>query len=485
MAHNFKLTGDYYVSVDGSDSNNGLTKDTPKRTIQAGLNLLTTNNKTLVIGTGYYQETLSRSAALTGITIVGDGTVVLDGQGIRSFSLGFSNGNPALLSNIWLKNYPSCSISGFGTASWSISGIMYVGGFSTNSNHYFSRSILIGCTYTSNCCQFGLSIIINTNLTATGTAGAVFQDCYLSSSSVIYVTTSGGASMSYNNIQGAIAMNGATSVTTGVYQDVYGRYYDLSQAGSGGSGTISDPYKRSDTANKVFNFTTHRILYSTTNINSISLDPKFNDIQAQDFTLQADSPHIGRASDGISNIGGTNYAIRDAANGDVYFTNAVSRTNLAFIGDDQIVSGGSSGEVIGAPRFVSNTVKVLQKMTYNGLLEFNKAISGGTVGNRNVPDQEVYDSTLQPPNVAGANPDRLVYYMRFSTQVAQPATSGEWDNGGLWTAGNYETFEWNTKPCVDNVGVGNGSPSFNASATPVFIQATWIQLKIKLRNDYV
>ena len=54
MANNFKLTGNYYVSIDGSDSNDGLTKDTPKRTVQAGLTLLCGlgANGSLIIGAG-------------------------------------------------------------------------------------------------------------------------------------------------------------------------------------------------------------------------------------------------------------------------------------------------------------------------------------------------------------------------------------------------------------------------------------------------
>jgi hypothetical protein len=74
--------------------------------------------------------------------------------------------------------------------------------------------------------------------------------------------------------------------------------------------------------------------------------------------------------------------------------------------------------------------------------------------------------------------------MRYSTQTVQPTTSSEWDNGGYWTAGNYGTFEWNTKPSIDNAFVGNGDPAFNAAATPTFLNVTWIQLKVKLRNDY-
>ena len=93
MAHNFKLTGDYYVSVDGSDSNDGLTKDTPKRTVQAGSNLIdvTSTTRTLIIGAGVYKETLSKNFGAAGTTftkkIIAAGIVILEGNGSNSITL--------------------------------------------------------------------------------------------------------------------------------------------------------------------------------------------------------------------------------------------------------------------------------------------------------------------------------------------------------------------------------------------------------------
>jgi hypothetical protein len=479
MAHNFKLTGDYYVSVDGSDSNNGLTKDTPKRTIQAGLNLITTNSKTLVVGAGVYNETISRGVSIIGVLIIADGIVILDGVSGKTF---FLNSMSGTFSGFILRNYS-------------------IGPLTTGTSFTYSNCTIINCSIVQQTITWTGCLFINTTCDASsaspfGMYSMIFINSSVKGNLAILLNSYGNsnslwnmgagttaANFNYNNIQGTIIMSIATSVTTGTYQDTYGRYYDLSIATSTGDGTIGNPYGRPYTLGAGFNFATHRILYPTFNVNSFSSDPKFNNIEAQDFTLQVTSPHLGRASDG-TNIGGTKYAVRYAAKGAEFNTSAVSITGLAFVGNDWTVSGGTTGEVISAPMLISSTTKVLQKISYNGLLEFNKLITPPATGNRNVPDQEVYDSTTQPPNIAGANPDRLVYYLRYSTQTAQPTTNSEWDNGGFWTAGNYGTFEWNTKPSIDNAFVGNGDPAFNAAATPTFLNVTWIQLKVKLRNDY-
>ena len=500
MAHNFKLTGNVYVSVDGNDSNNGLTKDTPKRTVQAGFNVLGAG-QTLIIGAGVYKETIVTTDKAGSLTIRGDGYVVLEGAGSSYAVWNGGQGNLYTFNGIefrnytWVFGYPfSYGTTGQVYNNCIFKGINVVGGSTIN----YTSSIIINCNITSlstALVQFNKSIIVNSKIGfyqlndtpgyVVGYSGKMnlatnsyFTNCALNCSI-------SAVNFNYNNIQNtSIILDTASTVTTGVYQDIYGRYYDLSITTSTGDGTVGNPYGRPYTAGSAFSFTNHRILYPTFNANSFSSDPKFNDILAQDFTLQSTSPHIGKASDS-SNIGGTNYALRYSSKGAEFNTSAVSVTGLAFVGNDWTISGGTTGEVVSAPILISATAKVLQKISYNGLLEFNKSITGGTAGNRNVPDQEVYDSTAQPPNVAGANPDRLVYYMRYSTQTSQPSADAQWDNGGYWTAGTYGVFEWNTKPTIDNAFLGNGHPSFNSGVTATSLNVTWIQLKVKLRNDYV
>jgi hypothetical protein len=486
MAHNFKLTGDYYVSVDGSDSNDGLTKDTPKRTVQAGLNLMTVSNRILIIGSGVYKESLSRTVTVSGVVVSGDGHVIITGRSI-TLNVQTNIGSNITFNNISFKDYSTFSIvcgnscrADFNNCELinsALTGAIVGGtGSSTliNCKILYTSIVTTGHPFTYNKC-----IVIASPLTANN-IGSI-------TNSYIDAVITRLATLNHNNItnKSPIIMNVATTLTSDTpVQDVYGRWYNPLNAGSGGDGTVGDPYGRALTAGAGFDFATHRILYPSTNANSFSLDPKFNDIEAQDFTLQADSPHLGKASDS-TNIGGTSYALRYAALGNTFNANATV-VDLEQRGEDWIVDlPATSGSVVSAPIFVNNVPKVLQRIRYNGRLEFNKAVTPPVSGsNVNVPDNFTYDSTTQPPDVAGANPDRLVYEMRFSTQVAEPTTSGEWDNDGLWTAGDYGVFEWNAKPSVDTLGIGNGNPTFNIADTPTFLQATWIQLRIILRNDY-
>jgi hypothetical protein len=482
MANNFKLTGDYYVSVDGSDANSGLTKDLPKRTIQAGLNLMTTANKVLIIGAGVYNESISKSWG-SGIhyNIYGDGKVILDGAG-KTWAFSHFGSNQGVLSNLEFKNYTS----GVNIAS---------PGIVTYSDCIFYCNVLGVITGGAPTRTFVRCVFLNSTICASSTISVTLSSCILMNSeayglSVVINTYTNPASIlrysaslasTYNNIQGWMIFATASAVVTGVIQDIAGRYYDLSLAGSGGSGTALDPFKRTNTLNAPFYFAEQRIAYPSHNAASFSSDPQFNNAQGQNFTLQANSPHILAASDGINNIGSTRYAIHHAALGDAFNTSAISVTDLEERGNDWIIDDpATTGEVISAPMVISNLPKVIQAIRYNGLLDFNKAIAGGATGNRNVPDQTVGVAATQE-----ANPDRLNYYMRFSTQTDEPTVDAEWDNDGLFTAGTYQLFEWNTKPFVDLAGIGNGDPTLTIADAPTYIEATWIQMKVKLRNDYL
>jgi hypothetical protein len=496
MAHNFKLTGTYYVSVDGSDSNNGLTKDTPKRTVQAGLNLMTTSNAVLIVGAGVYQETITRIWTSGPNTIKADGKVVFEGNGSNFIylSIGGTGGATLTVEGIEFRNYigvevPDTSINPvFRNCIFKCN--TYLTGTPThtdciwlNANFYNSRST-----------GFQRCIFINSSIAQSGVSpsGVIyanpciyFVDSILVNSIIRITPTTINYLICNDFYNSTIIMNLVSVVTSGTIQDIYGRYYNLAIATSTGTGTVGDPYGRPYTSGAGFDYTNHKIAYPAYNAGSISADPQFNNIEAQDFTLQASSPVLGKASDS-TNIGGTKYAIRHSAKGDAFNTSAVSVTSLSFYGNDyQITSPATTGEVVSAPILVSSpTPKVVQKITYQGLLSFNKLISGGTFGNINVPDAYTYTSSAQPPNVAGANPDRLVYELRYSTQASQPTADAQWDNGGYWTAGNYGVFEWNTKPSIDTSYIGNGDPTFNLAATPVYLNATWIQIKVKLRNNY-
>ena len=487
MPNNFKLTGDYYVSKFGNDSWDGLTPDTPKRTVQAGLFLaIPVSFRTLVIGAGVYNENISLNYFQPNINVIADGEVILDGSYGKSLSLANSSGGSGTWTGITIRNYSAISILPF--LSLFRCKLININNFTSaikiGSINECSLINVYSIDLAAENCLISKTLLINT--TIFGGRITRVLNCYVNSSSMLSINSGiTTANFNWNNYQGQIMMNAASSITSGVIQDVYARYYDLSIASAPtASGTLIDPYGRAQTSGKPFYLSQHRIAYPTYNISSSAYDPKFNSVENYDFSLASDSRMIGAASDG-TNIGGTVYAVRNPAASSAFSgSSATVDAGLGFRYTNYVISGSAvTGSVTSAPILVNNLEKkVLQKVTYNGLLAFNKDTGSVSGSNINVPDVETFTSAS---GLAGANPDRLVYYMRFTSGSAMPTVDAQWENAGLWTAGTYNVFEWNTKPSIDLSGRGNGSSSFNPVDTPTYIQAQWIQLQIKLRNDYL
>jgi hypothetical protein len=80
----FRYSGDYYVAINGDDANNGTSPESPFATIQAALTAVGSNqNKTIIIGTGIYNEILDTTYTSDNkLTIQGDGDVIITGDGI-------------------------------------------------------------------------------------------------------------------------------------------------------------------------------------------------------------------------------------------------------------------------------------------------------------------------------------------------------------------------------------------------------------------
>jgi hypothetical protein len=474
MANNFKLIGDIYVSKEGNDANSGLTPDLPKLTVQAALNLATTGNKTIIIGSGVYAEAITKSnTGLARLSILGDGTVVMNGiNSINSFTItNIVSGGSVYISNIRFISYSILSFSPIVNTPTTVtfencvvsSNLIINAISSINSLQamVLKKCILLNLYLLTNNASNNLvatngqfhiydSILINCNSNGLSLNYApfscqIFLNNYLDKTSLIStLATITAANFNFNNIQGKIMMN------TGVYAGI------------------------------ALSFADHRTFYPTFNVQSISTDPLFNNAENLDFTLQAASPHIKAASDYISNIGGTEYAKHYKANS-TEFTSGATITDLTLRGDNSytITSPATEGRIITAPLAVQSypATKPLTGIIWNGSLEFNKSLTAGTQGNQNVPAWDTYTTG------AGANPDRLKIKMRYSTQSASPSV-GEWDNDGYWAADTYQLVEVNMKPKVDSNGVGNGDQTYIEFTGLGDLVPTWIQLDIKLRNDY-
>lgn len=279
------------------------------------------------------------------------------------------------------------------------------------------------------------------------------NNCYVNGFSNITLTSTAANASDYNNLMGKIRVTAS------------GTYYSLAD---------------------------HQINFPTLNVHSFNLPPLFNDSTKEDFTLQAGSPHLNAAFVGSSgalstttgyNIGGTAYAkpfhVTGASEWQV--SNGAIWENVTQQGTDIVVTAGNPyGRITSAPLLISSNPVMLGNINYFGLQLFNKSKAGGSDTNKSVPDANMY--TGSDPS-GGGNPDRLTLEMRFVSTDAKPQAENDWNNGYLLPSGAFGKFVINAQPFVDNSQKGNGEPDYAVTVTNVVV-ATWVQLRITLRNDY-
>ena len=438
MANNFRLTGNAYVSKAGSDPNDGLTKDTPKASIGGAFAVINTGN--LVIGSGTYEESLQLKG---GVTYLADGNVKLKGSGSNNLT---NSGVNATLSNLTVENYLSITVAAIRFTNCLVLNTAGVTAINAGNNGVHNNTIFYNCNFQAGNTVFTNCIFINCNV-----YGAQFINCYFNAYSTYRATST--ANQDYNNIMCRMFNNaGAAYANLAAYQ--------------------------ADPANTGLNG------------NSINQQPKFNNSEKLDFTLQYDSPHIG-AGQGATNIGGTSYAKPFVANvspqwnvntGAIISSSDGATPDLVLNGTDyQIAPGKTKGTITSAPIRLSDNPVIISQLMYNGFMLYNKSLPGGSATNQNVPDANVFPNA---GGVAGANPDRLSMELRWTTDDIQPASETDWLNQYTTAAGAFIKVEINRQPFVDALGYGNGSASFNAGAN-YQISAIWIQLRITLTNEYV
>jgi hypothetical protein len=447
MAHNFRLAGTFYVSKAGNDANDGLTKDTPKATINAALGLVSAANQTIIIGTGVYEEAIARPG--NGTTLRADGNVKIRGNGSNSFSI--TSANQQYI-DITFENYATVNLA-TGTNATRCTFLNIANFTGTIALVY---CIIINCTQPSGgSVSSSWCIWINAYARLSGC-----QNSYFNSASTYRFV--GGSNHNYCNIMcNIILANGIT-------------YADLAA------------YKAD--------------VNNTFHVASFNLPPKFNNVYKYDFTLQYDSPHILAAADGVSNIGGTSYAkVSDMfndpewkiANGAVYSTNngTATTTNLAnadivYDGQDLVLAAGRTmGYVIAAPVKVAPNPQTLNGVNLNGIGYYNKSALNGSLMNDNVPDADAYPAATTPVGAAGQSPDRLSYGLRFTADDTQPGSDVDWVNGYMGQAGAFVLLEPFGKPFMNTNGIGTGSALFDPSVG-VELSVVWVQPKITLTRLY-
>jgi hypothetical protein len=439
MAHNFRysqLNGTIiFLAKSGIDSADGGTPNTPKASFNGAVGAIAGNGGNVLVGAGVYEEAITTSKGST--TYTADGFVKLRGNG--SSAISYSNtGN--IFNGFTFENYAAI---GFTSSNFNRCIFKDIGNISNTNlaTNNYNDCILINCTFNANTvASFNRCIFINSYVYAQSVL-----NCYFNAASTYRIKSGSAASHNYNNVMGALYI-GATA------------YADLAAQ------RAADP---------------------TYNVNSMNVAPKFNSVAKLDFTLQYDSPHIGAASDGVSNIGGTAYAKTTVASlSDEWKAPAAVYDGLELSGQDVVIKAGrTSGTATSAPLKIAANPVQLTFVNFNGFALFNKGAAGGSISNNNVPDASVY---LNAGGDAGATPDRLSYEMRWTDNDTMPGSDVDYLNGYATAPGAWVLFEINNgaPPLVDGAGIGNGSPLFNPAFTyPV--SAVWVQIRITLTNAYV
>lgn len=354
--NNFRLTGTMYVAKTGNDSLAGTSPDIPKK------NIPNSSQTNMIVGAGVYiNQVLNIGGATT--RMKADGKVIFDNLAVSSYhsiqeAFGFTFLNSSILfrsgfipgfSNNFFKN---CQI-GFAVAS------------ATLTKNIFKDCINLG----ANNHTYSDSIFVNTSLLANIT---LFANNYIDFNSVINLTGGLAPTTARNNNVNGLLKLGAVDYAI---QDLFvGTPQDngypvgvqwLTEANlttNGYGGTIAG--------------------WNTAVATFINRDPKFNNVAEDDFTLQADSPHLRRAQNGIDNIGGTRLGIEV---NNTIGTDVLS--NIDTIGGSYFVA---TGETEGYIDYLVDygEVRVIGKITPKIDLKFDSDFAGGTAQNNNVPDSE-------------------------------------------------------------------------------------------------
>lgn len=539
MANNFRITGTRYVSKGGHDSNDGLTPDSPKKTINESTSDLQ------VVGSGTY--TLSPLVNKR-LNIKGDGKTILIGNM-------FSGSNAPVIS---LENIQS--IGKYGNN-------RNVNFISTDCIHIGNGEILAtgGANTRSKFINFADSFVQNQGVMG----GQRYDYCIFISTTIRPATSRPTISNSYIDTYSNIIFAPGASIVVGMgcdhnnirgliyIQDVKYAIQDQFTGTPQDNGYAADVYWLNE-ANLTANGYAGTIAgWDAAVATCINRDPKFNNASKLDFTLQADSPHIGRASDGFSNIGGTEYAqsfYAGISNPNILLFDVSEAIDTTTNNNDWRLKPGYTEGWIRAIIKVSNNDVQISSIPYIGNYAFDSDQLGGSSTNMNVPDskpitneypdyltvttQAANDTTLiiaghgavvgdwlwvdgQYREITGVpdadtltfatslraivvvgtvvkigtfealaslNPNRLNMKMRSSKLADVNASNWDnpltWDNDGLAPAGQYMAQEWNSAPMIDSLNqVGFGDDNYDADyGNPINLKV--VDIMIYLRNNY-
>jgi hypothetical protein len=477
MAHNFKLTGELYVSKGGNDANPGTSPDLPKKTIAAAVAAAVAGN-TIIIGTGQYAE--SNVGNITNKILRADGRVVVTGDGTNTFAQASAN-------NSEYFRFYDITFTDFGNI------VARIGGGGTPS-YLFSRCILLNCSFSFD-----------------GYAGEInFQDTLFVDCGLIYFR---GRNRS---LERSISINSHFShagFDAGRVFTIAASYCDSLSTSRSADGTtypITHSFSNVNFRGRYRNETIGDLVELAAGANNLKAEPYFNNEFAYDFSLKKNSPHLStkigpawlRLGNGFYLKGPEGDITADSGH---YFEGTANGTQypiyyaenmIATLQNGQLrmkVKQAVNGSFIGKYRCkfkVSDVPVQLDRVDFAAGLNFNTDYPAAEnlfdannpeVFNNNVPNGFNWISGHE-----GRNPNRLDYSFRWS-QKDNPDIAVDTD----WITGNVRLiFEWGTVPMYNPISNrGNADPFFQVAPAdtndnPRNVIATWIDQEGTLMNNY-
>lgn len=371
------VIGATYIAAGGHDSNPG-TKEEPKATIKALGNQ--------VIGPGVYRgNTMAPNAQEVVIEADTPGTVKwitqqVNGQRDGTYRGIHFFGDPTFrFGNLEIKFVEDCIVENC---------TEIIGPGCDHRRCVIKNSnISTGKLY----CQS--SIVIDSDFT-----GRKIKDSYVSRFSKIIFEPAFISDLSHSNIEGVIIIDGFEYAI----QDQF--------LGSPQENGYEVGVFWLNEANLTANGYTGVITgWDTQVATCMNRDPRFIDATRGVYKLQADSPMIGAAENGVDNIGGKPFGFfvtPDGANDETIFV--IPSPNMDFTNPSQPFLPFS--ESIGTIRYVFKVSDVPinfdSPLDYEGLLAFDTSYAGGTPQNNTVPSLEPQDAVVELLTTATA-PDNV------------------------------------------------------------------------------
>jgi hypothetical protein len=380
MANNWRITdGANYISKAGHDSNAG-TLNEPKRSLSTIA--LSVKN---VIGAGIYVGNLPTLGTLTG-SLFGDGKVIINLNGGTINCLHNTYNFIEIRNGSWTGSNSVVLPPGFINCTFkSITGTYTAG---SNSQRRFRgfNSVFISCNFATSFAGAAAgiidnSIVINSSLTNFFT----LKDSFVDFDSIVQGdnSTTFRDTFRNNNVRGIISL----PITGGLFKQyaIQDQFVGTPQANGYAVGVnwLNESNLTAD------GYTGTVSGWNTAVATCINRDPRFNDVAGEDFTLQSDSPHIRRASNGVDNIGGTKIArsvLNTDNNGTTVLVQPTSQIDTS-VPSSYILNVGETEGYIDYI-FDLGGISPLDFIDLKAELKFDSDFAGGSIQNENVPDSE-------------------------------------------------------------------------------------------------